>query len=288
MITTKRGTVGRATYSFDSYYGFQKALKVPKYMNAREQAQYYYDGIKNRNIDNGNDISGLPDKWKVSVPPTVLDVLEGRNTTDHEMFDEILRTAPVAHYQLTASGGSETVKYAVSGEYLNQDGIILNTNFRRYSVRANIDAQLTKKLAVKVSLNPSLSDSKRVNSTGGSGSANEGVIAQATNVQPYYPFFNADGSYFIFLAGMDAGPSGYNPVALAREITNNQQISRLLGNISARYSIIDNLNLNILVGHQFRVAKICSSGQTCLFFSASLLPGVMEHPWVITGSQNIH
>ena len=248
IINTKRGSAGKPSLSFDSYYGWQKASRVPEFMNARQQAQYYYDGIVNRNIDNNNPVSGDPATWKIPVPVDVLDVLSGKNTTETNALDAVLRTAPQQQYQLTATGGNEKVRYALSGEYLNQQGIVINTGFNRYSVRANIDAQLTKRLALKVNLNPSYTNSDFVLATGGSGGQNEGVIAQATNVQPFYPLYNPDGSYFIFSPGMSGGPTAYNPVALAREITNRQQRIRVLGNINTEYSILANLKFNIMIG----------------------------------------
>ncbi|MGI8635154.1 MAG: SusC/RagA family TonB-linked outer membrane protein, partial [Segetibacter sp.] len=248
IINTKRGKAGKANISFDTYYGWQKASRVPEFMKAREQAQYYYDGIVNRNIDNNNPVTGDPATWKIPVPVDVLEVLSGKNTTETNALDAVLRTAPQQQYQLTATGGNEKVKYALSGEYLNQQGIVTSTGFNRYSLRANVDVQLTKKLAVKVNLNPSYTTADVVLATGGTGGQNEGVIAQATNVQPFYPLFNANGSYFIFSPGMSAGPTAYNPVALAREIINKQARMRVLANINAEYSILDNLKFNVMVG----------------------------------------
>jgi TonB-linked SusC/RagA family outer membrane protein len=279
IINTKRGKAGRAILTFDTFYGFQQSLKTPKYMNARDQAQYYYDGIVNRNIDAGNSMTGDPTTWKVPVPTDVVDVLSGKNTTDYVPLDYVLRTAPQQKYQLGASGGSENVKYAVSAEYLNQDGIVINTNFKRYSVRANIDAQVSRRLAVKVNLNPSFSDANVVTSVGASGGANEGVIAQATNVQPYYPMFNPDGSYFIFSPGMSAGPTAYNPVALAREVMNRQKRIGLLGNISAEYTILNNLKFNVMAGTSLQ------STQGLKFFPN--LPVFLSNPAVGTDNSTM-
>ncbi|HZG23257.1 MAG TPA: TonB-dependent receptor [Chitinophagaceae bacterium] len=248
IINTKRGKSGKTNINFDTYYGWQQASRVPEFMTAREQAQYYYDGIVNRNLDNNNPVTGNPASWRIPVPGDVLDVLSGKITTETDALDAVLRTAPQQQYQLTVSGGSEKVRYALSGEYLNQEGIVLNTGFNRYSVRANIDAQLTKKLAIKLNLNPSYTTANIVLSTGGSGGQNEGVIAQATNVQPFYPIYNPDGTYFVFSPGMSAGPTAYNPVALAKEITNKQQRMRVIGNISAEYSIFKDLKFNVMIG----------------------------------------
>ncbi|MEJ7739226.1 MAG: TonB-dependent receptor [Chitinophagaceae bacterium] len=248
IINTKRGKSGKTNLSFDTYYGWQQAAKVPEFMKAREQAQYYYDGILNRNIDNNNPVSGAPASWRIPVPVDVLDVLSGKLANETDALDAVLGTATQQQYQLSATGGTEKIRYALSGEYLNQEGIVLNTGFSRYSLRANIDAQLTKKLAVKLSVNPSFTDADFVLATGGSGGANEGVIAQATNVQPFYPLYNPDGSYFIFSPGMSAGPTAYNPVALANEISNKQKRIRVLANLNAEYSILDNLKFNIMLG----------------------------------------
>ncbi|HSJ69873.1 MAG TPA: SusC/RagA family TonB-linked outer membrane protein, partial [Anditalea sp.] len=91
-------------------------------------------------------------------------------------------------------------------------------------------------------------DADVATATGGSGGPHEGVIGQATNAQPFYPLFNEDGSYFIFSPGMPAGPTAFNPVALTRELTNNQKSMRLLGNINAEYSITDGLKFNVMLG----------------------------------------
>jgi TonB-linked SusC/RagA family outer membrane protein len=136
IVTTKRGKLGEAVITFGSYYGLQKVSKRPEFINARDQAQYFYDGVKNRNIDAGNDVSGAPNTWKIIVPPIILDVLSGKNTTDVDKVKEVLQTAPIQQYQLGVSGGNDNVRYAISSEYLNQDGIVINSNFKRYSIRA--------------------------------------------------------------------------------------------------------------------------------------------------------
>lgn len=251
IINTKRGKAGKSIVSFDVYTGWQKVSKRPEFMNSKEQAQYMYDGYRNRNLDAGNDVSGDPTKWKVPAPQTALDVLSGKNTIETDALDAVLRTAPVQHYQLSASGGTEKVRYALSGEYLTQDGIIINSDFKRYSVRANIDAQLTKRLSVKLNMNPSYTDAHVVSASGtGTGPA-ESVVGMAAAANPFYPLYNPDGSYFVY-TGRDASADLLNPVALAKEIMNRQKGMRFLGNASARYDIIDGLNFNVMVGGSYQ------------------------------------
>ncbi|MEJ7738342.1 MAG: TonB-dependent receptor [Chitinophagaceae bacterium] len=248
IVNTKRGKTGKAVVTFDSYYGLQKVSKRPSFLNAHDLAQYFYDGVKNRNIDAGNDVSGAPATWRLAVPPIILDVLSGKNTTDVDKVKEVLQTAPIQQYQLGVSGGTDNVRYAISGEYMNQDGIVINSNFKRYSVRANIDARVSKKLTVKLNLNQSLINRRIVSATGVStGGNNESVLGNAMSLTQFYPLFNPDGSYFIY-SGLDAAGNYLNPAALANEIRNRQQSAFFQGNVNAEYAITNDLRFNVLFG----------------------------------------
>ncbi|MBE7170288.1 MAG: TonB-dependent receptor [Williamsia sp.] len=255
IVNTKRGKAGKAVITFDSYYGLQKVSRKPSFLNAHDQAQYFYDGVKNRNLDAGNDVSGAPASWRLAVPQIILDVLSGKNTTDVDKVDAVLETAPVQQHQLGVSGGSENVRYAISGEYLNQDGIVLTSNFKRYSIRANIDAKVSKRLNVRFNVNQSLIRRRIVSATGVStGGVNESVLGNAMSLTQFYPVFNPDGSYFIY-SGLDAAGNYLNPVALANEIRNNQQTSFFLGNVNIEYAITKDLKFNALFGGSIRSLK---------------------------------
>ncbi len=260
IINTKRGKAGKPTISYDTYFGFQRISKIPKFMNGVEQAQHYFDGIRNRNIDEGNDVSIPVSQWKIPVPITLIEILEGRPPTMpgvtmdfKDPLDAVLRTAGQQQHQLTVTGGSENIKYALSGEYLNQDGIILNSNFKRFSARANIDAKLTNKLSVKMNLNPSYIDKTNVGGAGAEeigsdGSRGSDIIYNALVIPQYYSLLNPDGSYFPFGDGLDAVVSTQNPLALAKEVNRKQRGTGILGNINVEYAILDDLKLNVLLG----------------------------------------
>ncbi|WP_317170099.1 SusC/RagA family TonB-linked outer membrane protein [Rhodocytophaga rosea] len=260
IINTKRGKTGKPSISLDTYYGFQKIAKVPHFMSGIEQAQHYFDGIRNRNIDEGNDVTIPVSQWKIPVPVTLLEVLEGREPTMpgvtlnfRDPLDEVLRVAPQQQHQLTVTGGSENIKYALSGEYLSQDGIILNSNFKRFSARANIDARLSNKLSVKMNLNPSFTDKTNVGGAGADEIGSDGnrgsdIIYNALVIPQYYSLLNPDGSYFPFGDGLDAVVSTQNPLALAREVQRKQRGTGILGNINLEYAIIPDLKLNVMLG----------------------------------------
>lgn len=247
IINTKRGSTGKAKINLDTYYGVQEVTRRPEFLTASEQANYYLNSIRNRNMDQGNDVTGDPSTWRIRVPQTVLDVLSGKNTNNVDALDAVLRAAPQQSYNLSVSGGNEGLKYAISGEYFNQDGIILNSNFKRYSVRANFDAQLTKRLLVRMNINPSYIVSNNVIAQGGGAGASTSIIGSATSAQPYYPLYNPDGSYFVY-QNIDASTDLYNPLALALEKKDVSTRTRILGNISAEYKITDALKFGVLLG----------------------------------------
>ncbi|WP_121357340.1 SusC/RagA family TonB-linked outer membrane protein [Flavisolibacter nicotianae] len=260
IINTKRGRAGKPVFTFSTYAGYQRIAKVPKYQSALEEAQHYYDGIRNRNIDEGNPVTGDPLKWKQAVPITILEVLAGKQPTqpgatldfkDHVY--EVIHDAPMQQYQLGASGGTEAIRYALSGEYLNQDGIVINTNFKRFSARANIDAKLSNKMTLKMNLNPSFTmkhniggmGADQVSADGGRGSD---IIYNAIQIPMYYSLLSPDGSYFPFGDGLDAVVSTQNPLALAKEVQRNQKAMGFLGNISTDFQLLKSLRLNVMLG----------------------------------------
>lgn len=246
IINTKRGKAGKSIISFDTYTGWQKILKTPEFLTVQEQASYYFYGVRNQNIDAGKDVSADPLKWFNAVPKTIMDVIEGRNTTNSNAYGAIFRVAPQQRYNLSARGGSEAVKYSVNGEYLSQEGIITPSNFKRYSLRANLDGQLTKKLSMKLNFNTAYTTSNDLVAAGGSGGG-EGVIGAASTWEYWYPLTNADGNYFNGF-GQDATNNVWNPLAIANEIKRRGDQVRILGNLNTEYKFTNDLKLNVMLG----------------------------------------
>ena len=246
LITTKRGQEGKARINLDISSGLQEVSQIPHYMNAFEQATYAYWGSYFRTLDLGGDVSAPPETWQYRVPQTALDILDGKpGTADVDWIEEVLRTAPVSNYQLSASGGSEDIKYALSGEYLDQEGIIIGSSFSRYSLRANLDAQLTEKLALKVNLNPSYTERVGENPEGtGYGTS---ILGNATSINPYTPVYDENGDYFV-INGLPETGNFPNPVALANEVTDETSRTNFFGNIDLSYSITDDLIFNVMAG----------------------------------------
>ncbi|MDR2912840.1 MAG: TonB-dependent receptor [Alistipes sp.] len=247
IITTKRGREGQARIDFNAYYGWQNVLRTPKFLTKEEQADYYYEGVKNQNLDAGHDISGNPvTDWVNKLPQTVMDVMNGTNPYNTEAYDYIFRTAPIQSYNLSATGGSASVKYSVSGEYTSQDGIIIENDFERFSLRANLDAQLHRRVAMKFNINSTYSTAKNIGTSGGAAEG-EGILGAATTWMHWYPLYDDKGDYFPGF-GQDAINNVWNPAAQAHEIQRGNERMRTLANLNTEFTILDELKLNVMLG----------------------------------------
>lgn len=156
MVTTKRGKLGKPTFTFNTNTGFSTAMPFenPNMMNARELAQFRKEAA----IDKLRYTNPLYKDPSVPVPDNLIPAAflnpeqygEGTN-----WYDEITRTAVSQTSNISVNGGSENVKYFVSANYLNQEGVILKTDLQRWALRANLDIKLSTKFKIGVDLSPS-------------------------------------------------------------------------------------------------------------------------------------
>src|SRR5699024_1739574 len=151
---------------------------------------------------------------------------------------EIFQTAVGHSHQLDVSGGTDNTTYFISGNYLNQEGIIKNSNYKRYVLRFNLSTKITGNLSFN--LHSSLSSSTNKNTNLISGTANP--LAQALVWAPTTPVYNDDGSY---VAADPVGSVFFNPVALLYEKEN--RIRKIHENVlvSAQYDFYDDLSLKV-------------------------------------------
>lgn len=227
IVTTKRGKKGVSSVNFESYYGIQSVRRKIPLLNAQQYAEF----INEARVNGG----GAP-YFDGSAPERPLPANVGKGT---DWQDEVFRQAPIQNYQLSFTGGESKTRYAISGNYYNQEGIVLNSYFKRYTLRANVDREVTSRLNVGLSMQAAYtkSNASRTETDGG---ASSGVTNAAINYAPVFPIFNANGKYY-----RDQGPLNGNlvdnPVGLANEITDQVSTIRLLANFFAEYKIIEGL-----------------------------------------------
>jgi TonB-linked SusC/RagA family outer membrane protein len=230
LITTKRGKAGEAKFSYDGMVAVQRQTKRLDTMNLREYAGYYNDFVNMGEASSSNYFSD----------PSIL----GKGTN---WQDAIFQTALQHQHQISAQGGSDKVQYYVSGSYMNQDGTIIGSNFERFSVRTNLDAQMKKWL--KLGLSATFSDTDESLKLADS---DEGLINYSLTTIPSIPIYNVDGSYS---SVSQEGYTNPNPVAMALmdDILLNRK--KLTGNIFFEVTPIKNLVWHAELGYDISSSK---------------------------------
>jgi TonB-dependent starch-binding outer membrane protein SusC len=157
LITTKAGKKGSAKISLSASVGIQNPMPFedPNVMNTRELAQFNKERITDNIRRQQPATYGDP---SVPVPDNLIPV-QYRNPEQYDegtnWYKEITRQSAIQTYNLAISGGTDNVQYHISGNFLDNQGVILNTGFQRYSFRSNIDFKLNKKWRGGFNINPS-------------------------------------------------------------------------------------------------------------------------------------
>ncbi|MBC3787644.1 SusC/RagA family TonB-linked outer membrane protein [Spirosoma utsteinense] len=256
LLTTKRGREGKTIINYDTYVGFQQVTKKLDLLNAYEYAQLNVEGKNTAYLDrnptgSASDPNSVREKGVGSpstlIPPQVTPYLSGQSgLTSTDWQDEIFRTAPIQNHTLSIAGGTANVKYYVSGNYLDQRGTVINSGFKRYSARANLDIK-SGRLTVGFNFNPTYAHHDLIKAEGPY--LADGVIGLAVQMAPVFPVYNANGTYNFDANGWGYGATSIlNPVAVANEVSDKLNQIRLLGNAYAQYEITKGLAYRLNVG----------------------------------------
>jgi TonB-linked SusC/RagA family outer membrane protein len=152
LVTTKRGAEGKMQIDFTANVGVQERTRNPEFLNSYEYAMLYNEALANdgkQPMYSQNDL----EKYRTHSSPDT--------HPDSDWFSVLKKSAMVRNYSISATGGSDKVRYATSAGYLKQDGIIPSNDFNRYNFRSNIDANVTS--TTKLSFDLSGRDEKTNN-----------------------------------------------------------------------------------------------------------------------------
>ncbi len=230
LITTKRGKSGEAKFTYDGMVAVQRQMKRLDVMDLREYAEYYNDFVDMGEATESDYLSDVS--------------LLGKGTN---WQDAIFQTALQHQHQISATGGSDNVQYYVSGSYMNQEGTIIGSEFERFGIRANLDAQLKKWLKLGLSASYTNTDESLKLAD-----SDEGLINYSLTTIPSIPIYNVDGSYS---SVSQEGYSNPNPVAMALmdDILLNRQ--KLSGNIFLEIQPIKKLTWHAELGYDISSSK---------------------------------
>ena len=135
LVTTKKGALGKVKLSYNGYFGIQEATSLPSVLNSYDYATLYNEACRN---------SGQQEKY---LPEQIQKFRDGTDPMypSIDYFDVYYDKASMQNHRLNLTGGSDNFQYAIMLGYLEQEGILVGTNYRKTDFRTNIDSYLWKK-----------------------------------------------------------------------------------------------------------------------------------------------
>jgi len=234
LITTKHGRANTPEFSFGSYYGTQKDWRRLDMLNAQQYMAVYNEGAtasKGLAADSGYNAWFCYDQpgqtcWVTGGPPG----------TDTDWLAAVMRRAPMRNFESSVRGGTDRVRYYVSGSSLLQDGIIQSMGYRRMNGRVNLDYEPFQRLALGTNVSLAHSGTNRARND----NTIYGAFANAIANPPTEPVFDANGAYY---------PTWYaNPVGMNREAEAEERGLRILGNAFGSYRLLEGISARVSVG----------------------------------------
>lgn len=226
LITTKKGGLSKAQISYNANYGLQNFSTIPQFVNAEQYARM-------ENMARFNE--GLDPVWTQDDLQKFADGSDPQKHPDTDWWNETLRkTAPLIQHNLNVRGGTESVRYFVSGGYLSQQGLERSgdTKSDRYNLRSSIDVDVTKKLTMGINL--SMIYQNYIGSVNQLERSRElaGVMTRIFRSRPYFPARYPDPTKLPTMGGGDDAPT------VLTEIDNvgYQQWNKLTGDAKLNFS----------------------------------------------------
>ncbi|MBC3786998.1 SusC/RagA family TonB-linked outer membrane protein [Spirosoma utsteinense] len=263
LITTKKGKPGQTNISFSAFAGIQQ---VPmrgrvKMLDAVQFAQfkkeYYEDQLQPVPVEFQN-----PSQY------------EGKN---NDWYDAVLREAPIQSYNLSISNNTAKSNTSLVAGIFNQDGVVLNNKYKRYSLRMNSNYNLSDRVTVGFNLAPSYVYDNTPRTDGDRGT---GILFNALHTWPVMPIYDATGQLTKFntFPGSTGNIFQYpNWVRAASELTNETKNTNLLANAYVQYRPIAGLNLRSTMNVEYVNSKF-------FYFNPSTATSAINVPIPTTAS----
>jgi TonB-linked SusC/RagA family outer membrane protein len=291
LITTKRGKTGKVKIEVNTYTGYSEASKQLKMLNGEQWIDRATE-IINATYVNDFKIAGATAaddaatrRAKIGIGPTAINtkyMLDPRwaipghpGLTYHDWQNDIERKGLMQNYQVSASGGSDVVRYFISGNYANQDGFIRGVNYTSYSLRANVEVNASKKLKIGVNVAPTYSITHDPGVEG-----KENIFHQALSMTPLqedsvgkFPNIGKNNVYtWSNTSNSSLGKLIYN-VGITKRY-------RTLGSIFADYEIIKGLNFRSSV-------NLDNTDNVSNGYTPYIITGQLASSRIFNGSNNL-
>lgn len=270
IITTKKGKEGaKPVFRFDAYTGTQEVANTPDMMNAKEVIAYTQDSRNNNYIQQYDPLNSASPSYNSSYDPTnnngrvdangdevggnylIPDKYVDWDGTDTDWLSLIFHPAPISNYNLSVSGGGAGFAYFVSGGYLNQEGIIDNSQFQRFTIVARLNGKINESVRFGVNLNSAFIENDRVPANAPYFGRPPGIVYSAMVHSPVIKPYNDDGTPNQLDGQSYLGngtTSASNPLAIIDAISETLDNHRTFGNVYTDIELIKGLVYRSSVG----------------------------------------
>ncbi|MEL6124356.1 MAG: SusC/RagA family TonB-linked outer membrane protein, partial [Bacteroidota bacterium] len=269
LITTKKGQSGELKVTYDGYYGVQSRADKFELADAFETARFDFDarnfgylsGGAGRTINDNNVIRDENGGGKRSrIQPFLQGYLDGDQTlTNTNWLDAVLEDSPQQNHYLNFSGGTDKTDYSISLGYFDQDNLVVDADYQRYTTNFKINSEINRFIKFGVSSNLAFSDANPVGSRGWSdfnlGNTPDPAFAVIL-MHPYYPINDENGNIAPALQIEDNnanwdGPISGNVVATMTETDYTEQVFRFFGNTFLEITPIEELTIKSSLGGDY-------------------------------------
>ena len=230
IITTKRGKSGKPVITFNASLAVSNIAKKKAVLNGRQYSELILD-----EYENAGDPKPI---WQV------VDSLNPTTSADNDWQSMVYQSAIQQKYDLGISGGTKDLRYAMSASYLDQEGTVINTGYKRIGTRINVDYRANKWL--KVGSSTSINDGRNKRTTQGNSEAS--VVAVLT-YPPVFSSHNPDGSLIGRLSGKTS------PYAAAQAAKRNSHNNRIVTNEYIELFFTKNLRFKTNFAYDLSITK---------------------------------
>ena len=234
LITTKRGTRGATKFTVSNYIGLQETPRQIPLLSGDQVKTFLLEAVTNAGGNLNNEQALMDD-------PTRTDFELYNNNTNWQ--DGVLQRALIQNYNVSMQGGESKTRYAFSLGYFDQEGVIIESRYKRFTSRFNLDYEVSKKIRIGNSIS--------FTRAGGQRQYNKDAYETALQKLPYFPMYMQDslgndieGLYF-------TGDWRGNPLPMARTLKNDTYTNRFIGNVYGEWTILPSLTFRTSFGTDF-------------------------------------
>ncbi|MFV0144726.1 TonB-dependent receptor [Empedobacter falsenii] len=263
LITTKKGKEGKLDISLDTYYGIQTRADNTQLVDAYDMATFLKEARDNNYLTKGSNRSVHDDtatrksngaSLRELIPEYLIPYLNReQGLVNHNWLDTVFRDAEIKNVSLNVLGGNDKTKFSITGSYFNQDGIIIGSDYEKFSGNINITTSINDNLKIGANINPLYSKGNTIDSQSGGRTYN--FVQMATTMYPFFAARDNEGNLLISeqIKNNTAtdGALVENPLAVAEMTKRKNSTFKTFGNIFAELTFFKNFKYRLNIGGDY-------------------------------------